>query len=267
MSEHSFNHGAIHDTFAMPHLTRQARQALTDERRRQILEAAVRVFAQRGYATATVSDVARAARVSEGTIYNYFRSKDDLLIHIPRHLAAPVFEQLHADLEAARTLDEVEAVLRRLARRMLERLATHLDFVKLFLSVVPHLNLRARREYARTLPLVVVGILEAHLRRGMAAGLYHRDLDPAIAARALPGLLLTLVIWSVAVDQPIPGTFDHVAGQVVRLYLQGIARPATSGTSGRPGGAGARTSRRGKARGGAARGGGVRTIIANTQEA
>jgi AcrR family transcriptional regulator len=64
----------------MPRLTAHDRRTHSAERRRQILRAAARVFADRGYATATIENVARAAHVAEGTIYNYFRSKD-LLIH------------------------------------------------------------------------------------------------------------------------------------------------------------------------------------------
>ena len=54
----------------------------TPEKRQRILDAALRIFAERGFYTAKVSEVARAAGVADGTIYLYFENKDDLLISL-----------------------------------------------------------------------------------------------------------------------------------------------------------------------------------------
>ena len=58
----------------------------TNLRRTQILEAATRVFAEKGYHRATTKDVARAAGMAEGTIYLYFENKSELLIALMEHL-------------------------------------------------------------------------------------------------------------------------------------------------------------------------------------
>src|SRR3981081_2376837 len=57
------------------------RAALSDNRAR-ILDAAIKVFAERGFHTATVAEIARAAGVADGTIYLYFKGKDDLLLRL-----------------------------------------------------------------------------------------------------------------------------------------------------------------------------------------
>ena len=75
----------------MPRSARNVRGTLSETRRTQILEAAARVFARRGFDRATIQDIARAAKLSEGSIYNYFRSKEELLVHIPQHLVRPLF--------------------------------------------------------------------------------------------------------------------------------------------------------------------------------
>src|SRR5712672_2219996 len=61
--------------------TVQAREHRNDKRAR-ILDAAVKVFAERGYFSSTVAEIARAAGVADGTIYLYFKSKDDVLLRL-----------------------------------------------------------------------------------------------------------------------------------------------------------------------------------------
>jgi AcrR family transcriptional regulator len=208
----------------MPHLTRQDRATLGEGRRRQILGAALRVFARRGFAAATIEEVARTAGVAEGTIYNYFDGKEDLLIHIPRHLAGPVFDRLAVQLAEADTAADAERVLVALARGLVARITGNVRFIKVFFSALPYLSVRARAEYMRLLPLTVAGILEEHLRRGMSRGLYRPDLEPAIAARALPGSLLMFALsQEVLVGRRIvPHSYDTITRETIRFFLRGI---------------------------------------------
>jgi len=82
----------------MPRLSAQSRRALTEERRTQILAAAARVFARKGFERATMSDVAREAGVAAGSIYNYFKKKSDLLVCIPRLFIPPAVQTLSAEI-------------------------------------------------------------------------------------------------------------------------------------------------------------------------
>jgi TetR/AcrR family fatty acid metabolism transcriptional regulator len=208
----------------MPYLTTRAKEALAGVRRRQILEAATRVFADKGYAAATVRDIARAARIAEGTIYNYFKSKEDVLIHIPGQIAGPVFERLASDLAEARTAEEAERHLMALGQAVVQRVSANIRFIKVFLSALPHLSPRARREYLRLLPLTASTTLEAHLRQGMAAGIYRKDLDLALVARTLPGMLLMFVVIQEIIqgEGPWPGGYEAVVRETVRVFLDGV---------------------------------------------
>lgn len=95
----------------MPSKREQARE----ERRRQILQAALKVFSQRGFHAANVSDVAAEAGVSQGTIYWYFESKEDLLTAA----LLSIFDQFGADTMAALACCETaEEKLRALGRTM-----------------------------------------------------------------------------------------------------------------------------------------------------
>src|SRR2546422_9003162 len=62
--------------------TVQARDTRSNDKRARILDAAIRVFAERGFHSATVAEIARAAGVADGTIYLYFKGKDDLLLRL-----------------------------------------------------------------------------------------------------------------------------------------------------------------------------------------
>jgi AcrR family transcriptional regulator len=68
--------------------TRKAR--ITADRKRQILEAALAVFSEKGFALATTAEIARTASIAEGTIYNYFSSKRELFIAVIRELIVTV---------------------------------------------------------------------------------------------------------------------------------------------------------------------------------
>jgi TetR/AcrR family fatty acid metabolism transcriptional regulator len=206
----------------MPHVTAQDRKVHSEERRRQILQAAVRVFANRGYAAATIEDVAGEARVAEGTIYNYFRSKEDLLIHIPRYLAGPVFDRLAA-LPDVSTAEEAERALVAMGQAMVDRVTGNIGFLKVFLSALPHLSQQAREEYMRLMPMAAAGMLEAHLRKGMARGVYRRDLDAAVAGRALPGTIFMIALGQHVLQgrRMVPSTYRTIIRETVRLFLHG----------------------------------------------
>src|SRR5438128_10647211 len=92
MSPHSAGRLSLMDPREREAATVQALKARNDKRAR-ILDAAVKVFAERGFFNATVAEIARAAGVADGTIYLYFKSKDDVLLSL--------FEEKMAELSAS----------------------------------------------------------------------------------------------------------------------------------------------------------------------
>lgn len=208
----------------MPRVAEDVRARLSEARRTQILEAATRVFARRGFDRATIKDVARAARLSEGSIYNYFRSKEELLVHIPQHLVRPALIPLLEAPTAPETIADFERQLLLLARNMVGRIKENAWFLKVFVSALPRLSPAARERYMSLLPLYAAEKLEAFLREGMRRGMFRRDLDPVVASRAFPGMLLIfLMMQEVLLDkQLIPRDYDTIAKETVRLFLYGV---------------------------------------------
>ncbi len=206
---------------SMPRATPVAKAVLEDTRRRQILEAAARVFAQRGFDRATVTEIAKAAHLAEGSLYNYFRSKEELLIHIPRQLASR--PQLLNQLDAPADLAGVEQTLLFESRRAVDRMRAHAPFLKVFLSALPYLSPRARAQYMQLIPAHAV-MLERFLCEGMRRGRFRRNLTPAIAARALPGMLMFFVLLQeVMLGRPLTKYgYDAIVQELVSVFLYGV---------------------------------------------
>jgi len=202
-----------------------ARAKREEARRTQILEAAARVFSRKGFEGATISEIARAAGLAEGSIYNYFRRKEDLLVHIPRQFVQPVLGIWTQASTGPRSPEEAEGQLRVLIGTMAERLRAQTPFLKVFVSALPHLSPAARRQYMQ-IPTAAAERIEQFLRAGMRTGAFRRDLNPAIAARALPGMLMAFVMMQEILlgRRLVPYSYDTIVAEVVRIFLYGAVR-------------------------------------------
>ncbi|MGQ9645800.1 MAG: TetR/AcrR family transcriptional regulator [Thermodesulfobacteriota bacterium] len=108
------------------------------DKRNKILWSAEQVFAQKGYNQATVADIARLANVAEGTVYEYFRNKEDLLFSIPEQRFKDYLERLEELFEIKTPLRK----LRRLIRYHFMLYMTHQNYTKVFL-----LNIQLNKEF------------------------------------------------------------------------------------------------------------------------
>src|SRR5687767_15881620 len=116
MNEHSFMAASVASRRSRPAVTRGEKI----DKRDALLRAAIETFAARGYFNAQVADVARTAGVAAGTVYLYFRGKDDLLISI---FEKTMKEAIAAGRERIATLDDPLAQLRTIARLDLDRMS------------------------------------------------------------------------------------------------------------------------------------------------
>ena len=84
-----------------------ARKLSREDKRRRIIDAAVEVFAAKGFFGARVSEIAEAAGVADGTIYLYFKSKDDILISLFEEKMQDIIERLYSDARTSTKDDPV----------------------------------------------------------------------------------------------------------------------------------------------------------------
>jgi AcrR family transcriptional regulator len=160
---------------------RNARQT-----RQRILVAAREVFAGRGYALATMDEIAAAAGASKGALYHHFATKEDLF----RALLDDHGAELDAFAAAVREATSLHDLLDRLVGQWLEHYLVDAEFVPLSLEV----RVQARRqawfaEEVRRQHGGLRGLLREVVRAAVGAGLVPAGVDPAVAAVLLFGLL------------------------------------------------------------------------------
>ncbi|MBI5653434.1 MAG: TetR/AcrR family transcriptional regulator [Chloroflexi bacterium] len=213
----------------MSRITPAARRALVDERKQQILQAAAKIFAAKGFDRATIADIARQAGVAEGSIYNYFKNKGDLLVSIPRHLLEPVIEAVSAQMPAllAATSDSPDAMLTLVARNVTTVVRQNAFIFRILLSALPTMNAATRQKYLNQVVEYAIGALENHLRAQIKSGALRRDLNPAIAARAFIGMFFPFIlIREVLQVESAEFDYDQVIATLVPLFLRGAATPS-----------------------------------------
>jgi TetR/AcrR family transcriptional regulator, fatty acid metabolism regulator protein len=153
------------------------------DRRRQILEAAVKVFAQKGFHAARVGDVAKEAGVAYGLVYHYFDSKEQLLEAIFRgtwtDMLARVQEVEASGVSAEEAVRQVTALLLRTWRR-------DPDLVRVLVREVTR-SQHLQEEVEEITQ--AMNALEDIVRRGQAGGDFRADLDPKLAAVVFYGAL------------------------------------------------------------------------------
>jgi TetR/AcrR family fatty acid metabolism transcriptional regulator len=159
--------------------------AARGDKRDLLLRAATRVFAERGFFGAQVADVARAAGVASGTVYLYFRGKDDLLIEIFDKTMTEAIAEGRAALAAAHT--PVER-LRTIARLHLERLGRDRRLAIVF-QVELRQSIKFMERFSATRLRDYLGIIRDVIADGQQQGAFHDRVNPTVAAKAFFGAL------------------------------------------------------------------------------
>lgn len=188
----------------------------TDKRRR-ILDAAVKVFAQFGYYNAKVSQVAREAGVADGTIYLYFKNKEDILIQV---FIDSMDEILRRQEDALAKVDDPVEQLRTFAH-------VHFDSVaeSRALAEVITVELRQSSKFMRNTDMKpfgrYLGIIGRIVEDGQAQGVFSRAVHPRMAARAIFGAIDELALeWAMGRRQ---SSLSEACAQTCDLFLFGLA--------------------------------------------
>jgi AcrR family transcriptional regulator len=163
-----------------------------DARPGEILDAALNVFAERGFAATRLDAVAAAAGVGKGTIYLYFSSKEDLFRAVVRQRLLPNLEEIERTLAAdtGSAADQIRLIVGRLARLADSRLAV---LPKLVLAESGNFPALARF-YADEVMNRGAKMLCGVIRRGIERGEF-RPVDPLAVLPLIGGPLMMLALW------------------------------------------------------------------------
>ncbi|MCG3212242.1 MAG: HTH-type transcriptional regulator BetI [Anaerolineae bacterium] len=194
------------------------KEQMAEARRTQILMGAAQVFSEKGFHKATTKEVAKAAGVSEGTIYNYFSTKRDLLVAMVDQLGMNSLKNIFEDsppqdprqLLKAIIIDRMHLAAER-GPMMAPLLAEIFNDVELRELLYDQVVIPASRH------------VEQYVRQQIDSGRF-RQIDPVIVTRALMGTLVFNVGLKLSgVDDRYNDiSFDSLAEQVVTLFLDGL---------------------------------------------
>jgi TetR/AcrR family fatty acid metabolism transcriptional regulator len=208
----------IHSIMATLALARRGRhEPAPGAKKDAILRAAIDVFAERGYFNAQVADVARAAGVAAGTVYLYFRSKDDLLVSIFERTMRECLAQGRAS--AAATPDPRDR-LRRFAQLHLARLGRDRNLAVVF-QVELRQSTKFMERFSATLLREYLGLIRAAIADGQRHGVIRADISPTVSAKMFFGVLDEMATNWILSRRRYSLKAD--ADTVVDLFLNGAA--------------------------------------------
>lgn len=183
----------------------------------KIIRAAVKVFAKKGFYSARISDIAKVAKVADGTIYLYFNNKFDILISV-------------FDIEISKIIAQLKELIGKEENpcRMLEIYALkHLSLLKenKGLAEIIQMELRQNnkliKEYRITRFSEYVDIISSIIRKGQKMKIFHEEIKPGIAKRAFFGALDEVARLWILSPKP-PYDIEETAKQISKIFLCGM---------------------------------------------
>lgn len=192
------------------------RPPITDKRE-AILRAATRVFARNGYFNSKVADIASAAGVADGTVYLYFKSKEEILHSI---FDRSVDEAVNDARKQMESIDDPSEKLRRIAHLHLERLGADRD-----LAIVFQVELRGSTKFMEEFSAAgfaaYLGLIRATIEEGQRAGLFRAELNAKVVSKILFGALDEMATnWILSKRRY---KLPPMADQVLDIFLNGVS--------------------------------------------
>lgn len=187
------------------------------DKREAIMRAATKVFARSGYFNSKVADVAREAGVADGTVYLYFKSKEEILRSIFERNTSDAVREGRAEL--ARVEDPREK-LRSIARSHLERLGADRD-----LAIVFQVELRGTTKFMEEFSAAglaeYLGLIREVFEEGQAAGVFRPGLNAKLVAKVLFGALDEMATnWILSRRRY---KLAPLADEVIDIFLGGVS--------------------------------------------
>lgn len=186
------------------------------DKREAILRAAITVFAHNGYFNSKVADIAREAGVADGTVYLYFKSKEEILHSI---FDRSVDEALASAREEIALITDPRDKLRRIAFLHLERLGADRD-----LAVVFQVELRGSTKFMEEFSAAgfaeYLAIIRTTFEEGQRAGVFRSDLNANVVAKIVFGALDEMATnWILSKRRY---KLAPMADQVLDILLNGV---------------------------------------------
>lgn len=187
-------------------------------RKTQIIAAAARLFAEKGFHRTTTRDIAEAADVSEGTLYNYIESKDDLLLDI-----MDMLDDLPSDTDQFDqvVVEDGREFLMALMKGRRETIDQHNPMLQSVLSEIL-VNPELRRRYFDEQVSPGIALISQYLQDLLDNGQF-RQINVSYMSRTLVALMIGLYVLEVLGDSLIHANWDELSEVIASLLIDGVA--------------------------------------------
>src|SRR6266446_9619595 len=192
-------------------------RAVVPDKHAAILRAAIRVFANNGYFNSKVADIAREAGVADGTVYLYFKSKEEILHSI---FDRSMEEAIAAGRKQLEQITDPREKLRGIALLHLERLGADRD-----LAVVFQVELRGSTKFMEEFSAAgfaeYLRLIRSTFEEGQSAGVFRKELNAKVVAKILFGALDEMATnWIISKRRY---QLEPMAGLVMDIFLNGVS--------------------------------------------
>jgi TetR/AcrR family fatty acid metabolism transcriptional regulator len=188
------------------------------EKRERILQSAIKVFARKGFYNTRVSEIARQAGVADGTIYLYFKNKDDILISIFTDRIGKLNDEMERQLSE---LPDIKAKIDRIVSIQLGLLRGHKDLAEVITINLRQSN-RFLKQYAAPGFNRYLDIIASVIQEGQDQGVLSAEASPRVVAcalfGALDGITLTWVLGSRDDER-----LARAGKQVSKMFFDGLS--------------------------------------------
>ena len=182
----------------------------------RILDAAIKIFSEQGFFQSTISQIAREAGVADGTIYLYFKNKDDILVHFFNYKAKQIFDRFREDVDQA---DNAIDKLRSLVRRHLEEFQRDQNMAVVY-QVEIHQSRRLIEEQIKEMSKMYLNIISEIVERGQEEGSMRKDLYVGLVKRFILGAIDEVInTW---LHSEVQYDLVSMADPLVDLFIRGI---------------------------------------------
>jgi TetR/AcrR family fatty acid metabolism transcriptional regulator len=194
-------------------------EQLIQARRNQILDAATTVFAEKGFQRATIRDVAKAAGIADGTIYNYFENKTALMLGILDRLNQT--EQRDEDIAQVEQMDLRAFVQSYLRQRFAFMTEEGLEVFQAVLGEVL-VNAELRTQYMEQIIEPTYELSAKYFQRAVEEGRI-RPMDVPLSLRVTSAMFLGLIVLRIMGDKEVSAKWDALPELLTTMLLDGIS--------------------------------------------
>jgi TetR/AcrR family fatty acid metabolism transcriptional regulator len=190
------------------------------EKYHRIIDAATKIFAKKGFFQAKVSEIAKEARVADGTIYLYFEGKDAILISLFEEQMELVLDNMRAQISKE---EDAAKKIEKFALTHLKLIEKNRDMAEIIQVELRHSS-KFMKEYKNTKFAEYLNIIDEIIREGQEKGIFKKEIIPSIAKRAFFGALDEMSrFWVLSSSRRYD--IETAAKQISGYFLDGLHNP------------------------------------------